>query len=81
MGSKKKREDYDYVKIDVIRRACRGNGDALGKVITRYHNYGRKCLREIAFQQGLNTQELPIEDLMQEVWIRMIKLIVTKFKP
>jgi hypothetical protein len=81
MSRKSKVEDYKYIKAETIRKACGGDGEALGTVILRYENYGRKCLRNIAATKyNLDIKSLPMDDLMQYVWMRLIRVIVRKFK-
>lgn len=73
--------DYDYLSFDVIRRACRNDKEALEKVVSRYDSYALRCLKQIAVGQfSLDTERIPLDDLLQSVWMRMIELIVTRFK-
>jgi hypothetical protein len=81
MSGKSKVDDYKYIKTETIKKACGGDGEALEKVILRYENYGRKCLRNIAATKyNLDINSVPMDDLMQNVWMRLIRVIVRKFK-
>ena len=73
--------DYEYLSEDVIRKACSGDREALGKVIARYDNYAIKCAKNMAVGKfGLDIDTIPFEDIMQTIWMRMIELILTRFK-
>ncbi|MBQ6362287.1 MAG: helix-turn-helix domain-containing protein [Lachnospiraceae bacterium] len=74
-------ENYDYLSTDVIKLACSGDKEALGKVIARYDNYAIKCTKSMAVSKfGLDVETIPIDDIMQTIWMRMIELILTRFK-
>ncbi len=65
----------------MIRRASKGDKDALGAVIARYQNYGRKCLMMTArTKYNLNARAVPVDDLMQIVLMRLVKVIVRKYE-
>lgn len=79
--SKKDYTDYDYLDVEVIKEACKGKENALEKVIFRYENYAKTCLRQIARSEfGLDERFIPFDDLLQTMWMELIKVIVTKFK-
>lgn len=81
MNKGRRYENYDYLKEDVIRKACMGDNGALSAVIVRYENYGRKCFRSIATVVfGLDADTVPVDDLMQLVWCKVSKVIEKKFK-
>lgn len=72
---------YDYLGIETIRKASEGDGEALSAVISRYQNYGRKCLRVAAgTKYKLDMGTLPVDDLMQIVLMRLAKVIVKKYR-
>lgn len=74
-------ENYEHLNVETIKRACKGDGDALSAVISRYQNYGRKCFRTIAITKyNLDMRTVPMDDLMQVVWMRLVKVIVKKYK-
>ena len=76
-----KKTDYAYVSADTIKKACAGDDKALGEIILRYTNYARKCFRTIAITKYcLDIKSVPMDDLMQLVWMRFVKVIVKKFK-
>ena len=78
--SKRRYGDYRHVSADVISEACRGNGEAMNQVIVHFQNYGRTCFRSIASTVfNLDVRCIPMEDLMQLVWIRFMRVIVEKF--
>lgn len=73
-------DNYDYLTEETIQRASEGDSKALSDVILRYMNYGRKCFRTLATTKyGRDTETLPMEDLMQMVWMRFAEIIVKKF--
>ncbi len=75
-------DSYDYLSAEEIIGACDGDLEALGSVVMRYENYARKCLRGIASKKyGLEMKSLPKEDLMQEVWLELIRVLRKRFKP
>ena len=81
MSKGRRYEKYDHISEDVIRRACKGDGNALSTVISRYENYGRKCFRTYAttvFELDIN--RVPMDDLMQIVWMKFVEVVVKKFK-
>ena len=73
-------DNYDYLTEETIQRASEGDSKALSDVILRYMNYGRKCFRTLAATKyGRDPETLPMEDLMQMVWMRFAEIIVKKF--
>lgn len=81
MRKKKEYKDYDYLSVETIRRASKGDRDALDAVVSRYQNYGRKCLMTIAgTKYNLNIRTVPVDDLMQVVLMRLVKVIVEKYE-
>ena len=73
-------DNYDYLTEETIQRASEGDSKALSDVILRYMNYGRKCFRTLATTKyGRDLETLPMEDLMQMVWMRFAEIIVKKF--
>ena len=73
-------DNYDYLTEETILKASEGDGKALSDVILRYMNYGRKCFRTLAAPKyGRDPETLPMEDLMQIVWMRFADIIVNKF--
>ncbi|MCR5596132.1 MAG: helix-turn-helix domain-containing protein [Lachnospiraceae bacterium] len=73
-------EEYEYLPVEVIRSACEGDSTALSAVIRRYRSYAGKCFRTIAESKyELHMSNIPVDDLMQEVWIKLIEVIRTKF--
>ena len=78
--SKRRYEDYENVCADVIREACEGDSVAMNRVIAHYMNYGRKCFRTIASTVfNLDVRYIPMDDLMQLVWIEFVRVIREKF--
>ena len=49
--------DYEYLSEDVIRKACSGDREALGKVIARYHQSYISAAAAISVQSSLWTNE------------------------
>lgn len=81
MSKTVKEKRYVYIDEVTIKKACGGEEKALNAVITRYMNYGRKCFRTIATTKyNLDMRSVPMDDLMQLVWMRLVKVIVKKFK-
>ena len=81
MNKKRDYTDYEYLEVEVIKQACKGEGRAWEKVIYRYDNYARTCLRQIAGSEfGLDERYIPVDDLMQTMWMELIRVIVTKFR-
>ena len=73
-------DDYAYLSTDEILKAVKGDSDALEVVMTRYENYAKQCLYGIACDMfNLEPQSLPIEDLMQEIWMKLVPLITERF--
>lgn len=78
--SKRRYKDYENVNADVIRSACKGDNGAMSKIIAHFQNYGRKCFRTIASTTfNLDVRYIPMDDLMQVVWIRFVDVIREKF--
>ena len=74
-------ENYDYLSYAEIENACNGDPTALAMVIKRYEFYAGKCLMGTAQNSfGLELKSLPLDDLMQEVWIKLIRVIQKEFK-
>lgn len=81
MCRKEKDKDYEYLSAEVIRKASKGDKDALNAVIARYQNYARKCLMMIAgTKYNLDEKTVPVDDLMQIVLMRLVKVIVKKYR-
>lgn len=81
MSKKGKGDSYVYIDTETIKKACGGNRDAQSRVIQRYLNYARKCFRTIAATNySLDMRSVPMEDLMQHVWMRFIAVIEKRFK-
>lgn len=84
MKSKKRkmaRRSYEYLPTKVVRLAVQGDRMAQNQAILRYENYAKTCFRTIAeTEYGLKMKDVPMEDLMQMVWIRFIKDIEKYFK-
>ncbi len=81
MRRKERYKNYDYPGAEIIKRASKGDKDALGVVIARYQNYGRKCLMAIASTKyNLDIRTVPVDDLMQIVLMRLVKVIVRKYE-
>ena len=77
---KKKYSNYKYLDEDIIQKACRGEGVEQGAVIARYKNYAYKCFRTIARKVfGLSPEGIPMEDIMQVVWMKYIRIITMEF--
>ena len=73
-------EEYEYLPVDDIVKACGGDSAALSRVIGRYRGYAYKCFRSRAESKyKLNMRRIPTEDLMQEVWIKLVEVITTRF--
>ena len=78
--SKRRFEEYENVSADVIREACKGDNGAMNRIIAHYQNYGRKCFRTIASTVfNLDVRFIPMDDLMQLVWIEFMRVIREKF--
>ena len=73
-------ENYDYLDYEDIVEACLGDQEALSKVFKRYECYEMKCLKNMARHRGFDMNSLPIDDLKQEVWTRLISLIQEDFE-
>ena len=81
MSRKGNIENYNYVEESIIRRACRGDRKAWEIIISRYDHYARKCLVEMgAGLFGLDMSNFPEDVLMQDVWMRVIKVMEEKFE-
>ena len=81
MRRKERHKHCDHLGAEVIRRASKGDKDALGAVIARYQNYGRKCLMMIAgTKYNLDVRTVPVDDLMQIVLMRLMNVIVKKYE-
>ena len=81
MSKKGRDNNYVYIDTETIKRACDGDRYAQDKVVRRYLNYGRKCFRTIATTKyNLDMRCVPMDSLMQYVWIRLLDVIVKKFK-
>ena len=78
--SKRRFEEYENVSADVIREACKGDNGAMNRIIAHYLNYGRKCFRTIVSTVfNLDVRFIPMDDLMQLVWIEFMRVIREKF--
>ena len=78
--SKRRYEDYENVSADVIRKAYKGDNEAMSRIIAHYQNYGRKCFGTIASTVfDLDVRYIPMDDLMQLVWIKFVGVIRDKF--
>ena len=78
--SKRRFEEYENVSADVIREACKGDNGAMNRIIAHYLNYGRECFRTIASTVfNLDVRFIPMDDLMQLVWIEFMRVIREKF--
>lgn len=74
-------EGYDYLSYEEIVGACKGDPAAMDMVIKRYEFYATKCLTGIAkCSFGLEVRSMPVDDLMQEVWIKLIRVIQEEFR-
>lgn len=72
---------YEYLEVEVIEKAVKGDNEALEKVISRYEAYASAYLKKIAVSDyGIDLRLLPEEDLLQIVWMKFIKIIQMKFK-
>ncbi len=77
---KRRYNEYENVSADVIRKACSGDEDAMNMIIVHYQNYGRKCFRTFASTVfDLDVRSIPMDDLMQIVWIEFMRVIRKKF--
>ena len=77
---KKKYNNYKYLDEDIIQKACMGEGVEQCAVIARYMNYANKCFRTIASKVfGLSPDGIPMEDIMQVVWMKYIRIITMEF--
>ena len=72
---------YEYLEVELIEKAVKGDNEALEKVISRYEAYASVYLQKIAVSDyGIDLRLLPEEDLLQIVWMKFIKIIQMKFK-
>ena len=72
-----KNQKYNYLSDEIILMACRSDNRALSAVIKRYERYARKIIMKYAkrmFSDG--SGEIPVEDILQIVWLRLIKAII-----
>ncbi len=77
---KGEKREYEYLSAEVIKKACSGDTEALSQVVIRYRNYARKCFKNAAESKyKLNMRKVPVEDLMQEVWMDLTRVLVGKF--
>jgi len=74
-------DEYDYLEEETIIKACNGDEMAQTEVIMRYDHYVRRVFRTVAKTSfNLNTNEIPVESLIQDVWIEILRIIVNKFE-
>ena len=81
MCKKGKHKNCEQWGAEMVMRASKGDRDALGSVVVRYQRYGRKCLLMIArTKYNLDTNTLPVDDLMQIVSMRLVEVIIKKYE-
>ena len=65
---------------DVIRRMCRGDRKAANEIVKYYEKYAKKCIWVIAIGYlGLKPDQIPMDDILQRVWMKFIQVIPQKF--
>lgn len=79
MKKKDQYEEYDYLPVEVIRKACSGDMYAWEEVISRYRNYVHVCISNRAAIYKLDPQKIPREELMQDIWLKVYEVIGKKF--
>ena len=72
-----KNQKYNYLSDEIILMACRSDNRALSAVIKRYERYARKIIMKYARRRiPEGSGEVPVEDILQIVWLRLIKAII-----
>ena len=72
---------YDYLPVEIIAGAIMGDRDAWRGVIERYSNYVHKYFKNKAISRHeLNYYDIPVEDLLHEIWAKVMEVIEAKFR-
>ncbi len=78
--SRENKGKYVYPSAKDIGMAVNGDNNAMSRIIDRYQNYGYTCLRNAAREKyNLDLGFIPMDDLMQIVWIRFVSVVRKKF--
>ena len=71
----------EYLDSDTVRNACNGEPSAIACVMARYAPYLKRCfVNDVAVEFGLDPELVPMEDILQQVWMKYIWIIMEQFE-
>ncbi len=72
MSKRKVGKYHMLLDKDLIRNAWSGDEDALCKIIAAYMDYVRAVIIVSASHYGIEGSEIPVDDILQNVWIKFL---------